>query len=60
MSQTAPSAPGFSDILPAEERLSVEIVASMLAADNIFSAAAELGHAASTHTVKIFKLQSKS
>ncbi|EIW63925.1 uncharacterized protein TRAVEDRAFT_111741 [Trametes versicolor FP-101664 SS1] len=47
-------------IRQAEERLSVEIVASMLAADNIFTAAAELGHAASAHTVKIFRLQSKS
>ncbi|KAL1951104.1 hypothetical protein VTO73DRAFT_253 [Trametes versicolor] len=37
-------------IRQAEERLSVEIVASMLAADNIFTAAAELGHAASAHT----------
>ncbi|KAH9849275.1 hypothetical protein C2E23DRAFT_870795 [Lenzites betulinus] len=42
----------------AEERLSVEIVTTSLAADNIFTSSAELGQSASAQVVKIFKLQS--
>ncbi|KAI0828913.1 hypothetical protein BC628DRAFT_1361283, partial [Trametes gibbosa] len=41
-----------------KERLSIETVATELAADNIFTGSAELGQSASVQAVKVFKLQS--